>query len=477
MRKYVAAVVWSVACAAFGVIKVDFPVSRVFRDSQLVCVGTVTEINAEMKLATVKVDAVQKGSFNQEKVRFQLAQPDGLAARIVVGSPVVLFLAENDGKSIGIIHAADTWLLANGIAGTKPPVWRTAQVYDEVTKSYAGRTIGVVRLVEALKDGRNILDDSVDPEGFGGRGREVAKLGAKPIFMISADINGDGRPDLAVGTENRVRLYSNRAQEYTDVTAGSGIEAVKGGACAAGDLDGDGKVDLLIDKVAWFGTGGTFKRNDAVGSALPEEPWTAGAIHDVTGDGKADIVVMMKNGGLLVLENPGSTDRPWTLSRTNLWNEGGDASAVVFSVQWGDDGELCAMVVRGEGLFRYGVSRKSRHAGDLARLTGSTLESCGGLKERPVRAIAAVAWDSDGNRKADFLTITETGGLMLMNRGLGAFLINNGTHEKVRNFVVDGQAQRFTSGCFLAAGPPKPAKKLRQSLFVACPDGRVFELE
>ena len=47
----------------------------------------------------------------------------------------------------------------------------------------------------------------------------------------------------------------------------------------------------------------------------------------------------------------------------------------------------------------------------------------------------------------------------------------------VRNFVVDGQAQRFTSGCLLAAGSPKPAKKLRESLFVACPDGRVFELE
>jgi hypothetical protein len=140
------------------------------------------------------------------------------------------------------------------------------------------------------------------------------------------------------------------------------------------------------------------------------------------------------------------------------------------------------MVVRVDGVFRYGVSRRGGDVGDIVRLTGFTMASCEGLKERPIRAVAAAAWDSDGNRKADFLVITETAGQMLMNRGLGVFLINKVTHERVRNFSAGGQAQQlvpdcFLGGCFVAAGPPKPMKKGRQSLFVARPDGRVFELE
>jgi hypothetical protein len=478
MNKYVVATFCCSASLAHGVIKVDFPVSRMFTESKQVCVGTVAEWNADVKLATVKIDVVQKGAFEHKTIRVQLSRPDSVATKVSTGLPVVMFLSgETDANSLAIVHVADTWLLANGIAGMTPPAWRSTQLYGG-GGGYPGRTPGVVRLVQAFRDGRTVLDDVIDPEGFAGKAREVANVGAGPRFLVSADVNGDGKPDLVAGTAAGVRLFLWRQQGYADATAASGLDGVKATGCAVGDADGDGSVDLLLDGSLWLAKKGTFvQARTASGLGLTGEPWLAGAIHDINGDGKPEVVVLYSNGLVVSVENPGSSQSQCTAAKTNLWTGTETASAAVFSDQWGDDGELCAMVVREDGVFRYGVSFRSRHAGDLERLTGSTIASCEGLKARPIRAVAAAAWDSDGNRKADLLVLTEAGGVMLMNRGLGAFLVNNVTHGKVAGFQVDGQARKVSSGCLVAAGPSKPVKKWRQSLFVTFPDGRVFELE
>ncbi len=113
------------------------------------------------------------------------------------------------------------------------------------------------------------------------------------------DFNGDGKRDLAV---------TNASQQSVSVLMGNGdgsfgaahsfaTESVGyADTVVAGDVNGDGQVDLAVSNLATFGSvsillgngDGTFaaERTLATGSG----PWYA-AVADVNGDGKLDIVV------------------------------------------------------------------------------------------------------------------------------------------------------------------------------------------
>lgn len=63
-----------------------------------------------------------------------------------------------------------------------------------------------------------------------------------------ADVDGDGRPDVLVALRTGgLRLWRNGATAFTDVTAASGVGGVDAspGYVAAGDWDGDGRLDLF----------------------------------------------------------------------------------------------------------------------------------------------------------------------------------------------------------------------------------------
>lgn len=131
------------------------------------------------------------------------------------------------------------------------------------------------------------------------------------------DYDGDGRLDLLVASDafadpvlvgqQRFRLYrQTSAGGFSDATADAGLAAYASmttdphaGGMAAGDLDGDGDLDLVI--AAWD-EGVLLLRNDSgvfvditAGSGLasaPLHPWQP-LIHDFDADGLLDIFVAM----------------------------------------------------------------------------------------------------------------------------------------------------------------------------------------
>jgi hypothetical protein len=134
---------------------------------------------------------------------------------------------------------------------------------------------------------------------------------AAPVII---DVNGDGKPDLATGNkEGKVKYHQNNGAGGLDEKTGAGnpfgnISRDENARPAIGDVDGDGKPDIIIG-----GPGGPpdFFRNPGDGTEfkpplpghnpLANFPPGMPPPHfvDINGDGKLELVVQTENGFVL----------------------------------------------------------------------------------------------------------------------------------------------------------------------------------
>jgi VCBS repeat protein/FG-GAP repeat protein len=135
-------------------------------------------------------------------------------------------------------------------------------------------------------------------------------VGINPQSVAIGDLNGDGKPDLAVAESSGSLslLFGTGGGAFgaaTSVPVGTSLRSV-----AIGDLNGDGTPDLAVandtGSNVWvlLGTGG-----GAFGGTLPygvgSQPVSV-AIGDLNGDGKPDLAVANSGGNVSVLLGTGT---------------------------------------------------------------------------------------------------------------------------------------------------------------------------
>lgn len=132
--------------------------------------------------------------------------------------------------------------------------------------------------------------------------------GSNPYDVAIGDLDGDGNPDMAAVNyaSGTVSVFGNTSANgiinfspKLDLTAGTQPYSI-----ALGDLDGDGKPDLIATNIV-SNSVSSFRNKSAVGALsfaakvdfpVGTAPWGV-ALGDLDGDGKVDVVTADYNGG------------------------------------------------------------------------------------------------------------------------------------------------------------------------------------
>ncbi|MBP7962693.1 MAG: VCBS repeat-containing protein [Caldilineaceae bacterium] len=137
---------------------------------------------------------------------------------------------------------------------------------------------------------------------------------ASIVYAVAVgDLDGDGDLDIVSGgQDNNVNIWRNNGRpfngEWNSLTAGSHTGAVE--AVAVGDLDGDGKLDIVSagsDINVWRNDGTPFdagwSTSQTMGGAAPV---LSVAVGDLDGDGKLDIVSGGFDNQVTIWQNNGT---------------------------------------------------------------------------------------------------------------------------------------------------------------------------
>ncbi len=249
-------------------------------------------------------------------------------------------------------------------------------------------------------------------------------LGSESVPALG-DWDGDGDLDLLVGNKidpgdlrtSRIYRLENTGTAKAPAFRLAGALPIRGGyhfAPAFGDMNGDGRLDLLVGQwgarvARWRLTAAAAVLEDSAAVTLTRGSNTTPALGDLDGDGDLDLLVGEASGSLNYYRNDGSPREPRFVLVSDEW-EGlrmGRRSAPALADLDGD-GDLDLLVgweLTGVVVFRNDGTRSAPRFEKTPWLT------------LPVSALAApAAGDLDGDGKVEVVVGNVSGGVLYFGR-------------------------------------------------------------
>jgi hypothetical protein len=253
--------------------------------------------------------------------------------------------------------------------------------------------------------------------GFRATPGSPVKAGGEPFSVASADFNGDGKSDLAVAnnTSNNVTVLLGNGSGGFSAAPGSPV-GVAGGplGVTAADLNGDSKVDLAVptyrNRAAILLGDGSGRFAPAPGSpvAVGSQPYSV-AVADFNGDGKEDLAVAnseSKNISILLGNGAGRFGAATSVPAGN-----GPRSLAVANLDRGGKPDLAVASQYSNNV----TVLLGNGAGGFRRAVGSPIA----VGQTPVSVVVA---DFNGDGKADLAVASTSNNVtVLLGNGAGRF--------------------------------------------------------
>jgi hypothetical protein len=176
--------------------------------------------------------------------------------------------------------------------------------------------------------------------------QQTFATGGEPHSVVLADVNGDGRPDLAVANyeANTVSVLLNQTAPGATVPSFALQQTFPTGShptsVAVGDVDGDGRPDLVVSNNYGSRTVSVLLNQTLPGAVLPrfapQQTFPAGgpakfvALGDLNGDGRPDVIVAT-SGAAVLLNTTSSISLTGSPATGTILDQNAPASMTAFA--------------------------------------------------------------------------------------------------------------------------------------------------